>query len=340
MGGAIQQIRSPAGAAMWLVVVLGSGGCARLPTVPTHPSDDEFSRPQEVTPEGMSDDGPVALSLQPGDVITIRAYSDEAREYTGLLVDERGVVHVPLAGAIEVGGIPLSEAEERVQEELRRYDRVVRVNLLVEEATGHRASVLGAVDEPGRVEVLPGMRLADLLAAVGGPILDTETGEVVVMADLDGARLVRGGEALPVSVRMALEGQPRHNVRVRPGDHLYVPGMRGRNITVLGEVDDPGIVAFRRDLRLTQALASADGLTSEGDRTDIHVVRGSLSSPKAYRAKLKDIVNGKRPDVVLAPGDIVYVTQEWTANVGEVLDRLSPLLTTGTTLGFTYWITQ
>jgi polysaccharide biosynthesis/export protein len=318
--------------AVWGVV-----GCASLPPIPVTPADDPaFSEPEVVVPEGVDQDEPLSLTLEPGDVVTIRAYAAEIQEYEDLMVDERGVVHVPLAGPVEVGGIPLEEAEARVQQAMRAFDRVVRINILLVEPTGHQATVLGAVSDPGRVALLPGMRLADMIAAVGGPAHETSGGEVVFLADLDGSRLVRNGEAVPVSVRQALEGDPRHNVRVRPGDYLYMPPVRGRNIIVLGEVGEPKLVAYRQDLRLTEVLAISGGITEQGDRTDIHVVRGPLRAPRVYGASLRSIVDGKSSDVVLAPGDIVYVTQEWTASVGEVLSRLSPLLTVGATGAITY----
>jgi hypothetical protein len=46
---------------------------------------------------------------------------------------------------------------------------------------------------------------------------------------------------------------------------------------------------------------------------------------------LRDVVDGDSSDVELAAGDIVYVTQEWTASAGEVLNRISPILTVGVT---------
>src|SRR5690606_26192841 len=138
-----------------------------------------------------------------------------------------------------VGGLTLGEAEERVQEALRRFDTVVVVHLVVTEAAGHRATILGAVVTPGRINLQAGTRLADLLAAAGGPLMDTDGGESVVLANREGARLVREGDALPVGLPRAARGDPRHNVRVRPGDILYVPPTMGTRISVLGEVAEP-----------------------------------------------------------------------------------------------------
>lgn len=42
----------------------------------------------------------------------------------------------------------------------------------------------------------------------------------------------------------------------------------------------------------------------------------------------RDLFAGVRKDVVLAPGDVVYVSEHWFASVGEVLERVMPLTTT------------
>jgi hypothetical protein len=80
----------------------GVTGCAGLPPIPVTPGDDpEFSEPQLVVPEGVDEDEPVSLALEPGDVITVRAIGHEMVEYENLMVDERGVVHLPLAGPVQ-----------------------------------------------------------------------------------------------------------------------------------------------------------------------------------------------------------------------------------------------
>lgn len=307
--------------------------CVRLDDAPTFPADDpSFSAPEEVEPAGLANDPAEPLTLRPGDVIAIQTFSTEVAEYDGITVDARGHVHVPLAGDVEVGGQTLSAAATAIQGAMRRLDRVVRVGVRISAPNGHMATVLGAVGRPGRVVISPGMRLADLIAAAGGPGPMVEGGTSVA-ADIHGARLVREGAAVPVSLQKAFEGDPRHNVRVRPGDHVYVPFARGRTIIVLGSVGSPGVFAYRRGIRLTEVLARAGGVNERGDRTDVHVVRGSLREPQAYRASLRSIANGNASDVTMAPGDVVYVTEEWTSHVGEVLARLSPLLADPATVG-------
>jgi polysaccharide export outer membrane protein len=171
------------------------------------------------------------------------------------------------------------------------------------------------------------MRLADLLALSGGAKEARVHAVPSVLGSLELARLVRGGETVPVSVPLARQGNPKHNIRVRPGDQLYVPPVTEGMLMVLGEVGIPQPMAYRTGIRLTEVLARAGGVVSErGDRKDIRIVRGSLREPQVYTTNLKALMSGKATDVELAPGDIVYVTKAWYASTADVLNALSPIL--------------
>lgn len=316
-----------------LVALLAGAGCApTFPRAPTLPSErDSFGAEQSLVPSGIDGDEAIPLQLYPGDVITLVLQSAEREEQPNLLVDERGVVHVPLAGDVAVGGVPLSEAERRLEAALRQYDRTVRVSILLADAQGHVATVVGAVQEPGRVPVTPGMRLTDLLAVAGGPARNEEEAVGFSGADLGAARLVREGAALPVSLTRALEGDPRHNVRIRPGDVLYVPADLQRLVTVIGQVETSLVMQHRPGMRITQAIALAGGVTRDGNWGDVRVIRGDSEHPRIYQASLADIVDGRSPDVVLAPGDIVYVASAGHADLRDVMNSISAFLSLATT---------
>jgi polysaccharide biosynthesis/export protein len=302
-------------------------GCARFASAPITPADDPgFSEPLDMEPEGLEDDAAQPFRLRGGDVIDLHLYSAETTTVANLLVDATGTVHVPLVGPIEVGDRTLGEAEAAIEGAMRKYDQVVRVAITINDPLGHQASVLGAVENPGRVVLSPGTRLADLLAAAGGPTLLRQQDGPDRAADLGGARLVRRGTTVPVSVEKALVGDQRHNVYVEPGDHLYVPGSRGRAITVIGEVRAAGLVPYVRGIRLTQALAITGGLSSDAHRRDVRVIRGSLSNPRVYQVNIKALVGGKGTDVELAPGDIVFVTRTGVVKVRDAIGSVGPIM--------------
>ena len=323
------------GTAFFLAITLfvgsaGSAGCARnrYNQAPTVPGDDPaFSAPEPIVLPGLESDPPEALRLFAGDVVQLRTVSAKTDLFEGLIVDAMGQLHVPLAGDIQVGGKTLTQAEKAVERGLRQYDRFVRVNLTITTLGGHSASVVGAAATPGRFEAVPGMRLADLLALAGG-IKEARSNEVpTLLGSLELTRLVRDGEAVPVSLRLANQGDPKHNIRVHPGDQLFVPPITDQLIMVLGEVVIAQPMAYRPGIRLTEVLARAGGVVSErGDRKDIRIVRGPLREPRIYTTNLKALMSGKATDIELAPGDIVYVTKAWYASASDVLSALSPIL--------------
>jgi polysaccharide export outer membrane protein len=329
---AMQRIRlSSCFGALWLTgTALGCGGFPPAPAYPT--KEDGFSAPQQVQRPGLPGDAPAPLTLQPGDLLTLELVSEQPRTIAGVQVDSAGNVHVPLAGDVEVRGLGLSEAEAKLENVLRRYDRFMEVTVQVSDPRGQRVTVLGAVTTQGSIQLVPGARVADVIASAGGPLVSqVEGAPPVPLADLQGAVVTRAGKTLPISVAKALEGDPLHNVYARAGDHIYVPPALGTNISMLGQVGGPRVFPYQAGMRLTHALAMAGGVNVGGDKSDIRVIRGTLEKPRVYQASLADVVDGDSHDVMLQPGDIIFVSDDPIEDIGEVISVISPVLSLGIT---------
>jgi len=309
-------------------------GCGGLPKAPAYPNkgDAPFSSPSPLLRPGLRGDPPPPLTLQPGDVLTVDVLSEQPKAWPGIVLDATGRIHLPMVGDVEVGGVGLTEAERRVQTTLRKLDRFAEVTIQLSDAKGQRATVLGAVTTQGSVQIVPGSRIADLVASAGGPVRAALPGTAPTsLADMAGAVLMRDGKALPIDVGKALEGDPLHNVYVHPGDHLYVPPALGATVSVLGQVGAPHVFPHLPGMRLTQALAVAGGITAGGDKSDIRIIRGKLDAPRVYRASLRDVFNGSSYDVLLQPGDIIFVTDHPIEDLGEVVSLVAPILSLGLT---------
>jgi polysaccharide export outer membrane protein len=174
------------------------------------------------------------------------------------------------------------------------------------------------------------MRVADALATAGGPLTVSggSDGASVSIAALEQAVLTRAGLPVPIDLTRAIRGERHHNILVHPGDHIFVPTREGR-VTILGQVGSPTVVPHRDGMRLTEALALAGGVTVDGDRSDIRLVRGPAEAPDVYSASLDAIVDGAGPDVTLAPGDVLFVTDEWLEDAREVIGVFAPVLSLG-----------
>jgi polysaccharide export outer membrane protein len=305
-------------------------GCTHLNPPPTYPHEDPAFAAAKGAQPGLDTDPPVPTVLMPGDTLTVRTISNQSEVYEGLVVDSEGKVHVPVIGPAQVSGLAPQQAERTIEGMMQKVDRFVRVNVLITEWGGHFATVIGAVVEEGTKTLSPGMRLAELIAAAGGPVRTTET-TVTYFADLDGSRLVRDGQVVPVNLRLALNGDPRHNVFIHAGDQLFVPPGLDNRVAVFGNDQDRhgSMLVFRPGMRLTEAIAMGGGLNKTSDEEDIRIVRGNLKKPLVYRFDVDALVSGKTGDVEMAPGDVVYVTRHWSSVFKDVVDSMSPLITAG-----------
>jgi len=314
---------------LWVFLLLtcsSVAACVSLPRAPRHPLDDkEFAAPILAKRTGIPDDRPPPLVLLPGDRVNIELASSTTTVLTNVLIEAAGTVHVPLAGDVEIKGLGLVAAEAKIKAALHRYDTLMQVTVTVAALDGHKVTVVGAVKTPGVVPLFPAARLADVIMQAGGTIMNLVHGQLVSGSDLRNARLVRNGAQVPVDFEKAMAGEPLHNVYMRGGDQVYIPSERGLTISVMGQVNGT-VVQWAPGIRLTEALAVAGGVHAGGDKDDIRIVRGPIDSTRVYGASLSAVVGGRSHDVELYPGDVVFVTDHWIEDFGEVTNMIAPLV--------------
>lgn len=300
-------------------------GCAGLPPAPRHPMEDKaFAAPLLAKKTGVPDDRPPSLVLLPGDRVNIEMASSTTTTLQNVLVEAAGTVHVPLVGDVEVRGLGLVAAEAKLKAALSRYDSLIQVTLTIAGMEGHKVTVVGAVTRPGVVPLQPAARLADVIMASGGTVVNLVNGQMVSGSDLRNSRLVREGGLVPVDFERAMAGDAMHNVYMRGGDQIYIPSERGLTISVMGQANGT-VVQWGPGMRLTEVLSMAGGVHVGGDKDDIRIVRGPIDATRVYSTSLRDIVDGESHDVELYPGDVVFVTDHWIEDFGEITNMIAPL---------------
>ncbi len=99
------------------------------------------------------------------------------------------------------------------------------------------------------------------------------------------------------------------NVPVRPGDIVKVP--RAGIVYVVGEVNKPGgfVLPNNESISVLQALALAQGTTHTSAIGQARLIRTDPATGKRIEIpmNLGKIFEGKRPDTLLQPRDIVFV---------------------------------
>lgn len=99
-------------------------------------------------------------------------------------------------------------------------------------------------------------------------------------------------------------------------------------VYVLGEVNKPGVYPIHGEMTLLEAVTIAGSPTKDAYLDRVHVVRGGLKKPSIINVNLKDIIQhgGIDKDIVLEPGDIVYIPEQFIVKVNTIIDRFLPAL--------------
>ncbi|HWS15764.1 MAG TPA: SLBB domain-containing protein, partial [Candidatus Methylomirabilis sp.] len=148
------------------------------------------------------------------------------------------------------------------------------------------ATVNGEVRKPGPNEIFPGTKVSDLIKLGGDLTRD---------AYLEEAELSRRTEdrqntiLLTINLRLALAGDPAHNLQIRDGDQLMVRPMpdlqEARFITMKGEVRSPGTYAARRGERLSSILLRAGGYTKDA------FLRGAVFTRVSVQKRQQELID-------------------------------------------------
>jgi polysaccharide export outer membrane protein len=235
-----------------------------------------------------------AYRLRANDKISLSVYR-EADLDTKVSLSVSGEASFPLINAVQLGGLTLREAEEKLTR-LYEADFLVetKLSLNLEEAALETVSVIGAVAVPGDVAIPRGgqLDLRGVLAAAGG---------LSPVADRSQITLSRRDQRVVYSMdKLELKGVKP--VLVVAGDRIMVGTNRfaGQAVMVTGEVAKSGPVSFpiNGNLDLATLIGLAGGVSEKGDKTKIIVTRGK----KRFVANLNG--DGRNPILL---GDIVFV---------------------------------
>jgi polysaccharide export outer membrane protein len=250
---------------------------------------------------------PTEYVVGAGDVLDIAVLDNEELTRTAT-VQTNGMITYPLLGEVPVGGLTVQEIRRKLTTLLAK-DYLVnpQVEVRVSEYQSQFVIVLGEVNSPGRKALRGRTRLIDMLVDAGG-IKPTASGDVTITRR---EGVFEGGAdtiKLKLSGSRDMTAQDWINLEVVlvNGDLINVAAKQ--QVTVEGEVARPGRYTIDADTTITAAISLAGGLSRYGS-DDVKIRRLDAATGKAEitDVDLKDIRNGKKPDVVLHPNDVITV---------------------------------
>ena len=239
--------------------------------------------------------------LTEGDMVRLEIYQEpDLATQTKIL--KTGEASFPLVGTVQLGGLTVAEATEKLR---TLYDADYLVNpkliLSIDSYAQQFVTILGAVTAAGRVAVPSSgnLDLATAIASVGG---------LSATADPQQIQVTRANGTSTTYSYAAIQDN-RAPVPLGPGDRVLIgqSAFVGKTITIMGEVRTRGQLAFPIDgkLDLLTAIARAGGFTELANPKKVTIVRRGDSQIIDAR-KLSE--KGAAP-FMLEPDDIITVAE-------------------------------
>ncbi|HVV02106.1 MAG TPA: polysaccharide biosynthesis/export family protein, partial [Verrucomicrobiae bacterium] len=286
-----------------------------------------FSRATELHPVTLTNAlaAPVAsdslFTLGPGDTIDIEVIGNAASRAQAT-VGPDGKIYYSLLPGLDVWGMTLEQAQQAIESQLGKYLTQPAVSVTLQAVGSRYVWVLGRLNRPGIYPLSGPMNLLEAIAMAGGTARSASQTTTAELADLRHSFVVRNGRMLPVDFdRLLRKGDLSQNINLQPDDFIYIPSTLVQEVYVLGAVTAPRAVPYVEPMTLVSAVSGANGpmhfdiplgtdngpFTKDAYLSHVAIVRGSVSQPQIAVVDYKAIVKGRAQDVLLEPGDIIFV---------------------------------
>ena len=94
-----------------------------------------------------------------------------------------------------------------------------------------------------------------------------------------------------------------------PSPSCSIKEYNSKRIYVLGEVKQPGSYPYKANLTIVEAFALAGGATNRASTNGTKLTRKVDGKEVQVRVPMQEIVEGRRRNIKLVPGDVVYVPE-------------------------------
>jgi polysaccharide export outer membrane protein len=282
--------------------------------------------------------------LGPGDQLEISGPDLTELASKVVRVDGDGDIEVQLGGRVHVSGLTAQQTELELNKVLSKYIRQPQVVVSVAEVRSQPVSILGAVNTPGVHQVQGHKTLLEMLALAGGIRPDAgysvritrqlEWGCIPLpKAEPDSSGRFSVAE---LNLKKIMEAKnPEENIQIFPHDVISVP--KAEMVFVIGEVKRSGgfVLGEHQSISVLQALALAEGLNGTADTRHARILRLKRDADQREEmpVDVKDVLNGKRPDVPLQGDDILFIPG--STGKKAALRTLEAAIQTGT--GLAIW---
>jgi polysaccharide export outer membrane protein len=247
-----------------------------------------------------------AYRVGPGDLLELKVFEVDQLSQT-VRVSEDGSITLPLIGRVLVEGLTQEGVVQKLSGLLQaKYVKNPQVTIFIKEYKNQQVAVIGAVEKAGSYELVGRKNLLQIISMAGGFSENASDKIFILREGADGAT-----STIPIDLKdLLVNGNQTLNMPIMPNDVISVPVDREIRVFVMGRVTKPGAVISKlsEGVTLFQAIADAGGLAEGAKARAITITRkGKAGKEQKFKINLKDIIKGKKKDIMLQEGDVVYV---------------------------------
>jgi polysaccharide export outer membrane protein len=241
-------------------------------------------------------------------------------------VAEDGTIKIPVVGIVQVAGLDLAQAEQRIIQKLGNKVQEPEVIVDFESPRTQTVMVSGEVKKPGRWSILDDIRtVVDAINMAGGPAGGSQL--AVPANQLEVVVRRQGQVILRAQFSDLLAGA---DIPIQKGDEIIVRS-NPRVYTVLGAVMKSGNVEMTKaNLSLLEALGNVGGLQDQrANKTGVYVFRmGDLLHNPTARARVFRLDLYQPVSIFIAQQfgvqarDVVYVTNAPLYEYDKILSSI------------------
>lgn len=300
------------------------------------------------TPAGQAEGVETQRQIRPNyvlgvnDQIMIRAFEVEEISDKPFRIDQDGTVNLPLVGKVKLAGLSVTDAEQELVKQLKRYVREPQVTISIVQFRSEPVFFVGAFKSPGIYTLQNGRTLLEMMTAVGGLQPNSsrririerrlENGVIPLPnAVVDEARKISRAEINLASLQQSIN--PAEDLVLQPYDVLNVD--RAEMVYVSGGLARSGgfELGERDSMSVTQVVSLSGGWSPGAKPKQALILRPVMDTTRraAIPVDLTQVFSGQANDIPLQANDVLFVPPPQPSNTGRLWMYLSPLATAAAT---------
>ena len=242
-------------------------------------------------------------TIGPEDVLDIRVWENPKLSVV-VPVRPDGKITVPLVGDMLASGMEPLKLKKTLEAALSSYIQNPTVTVIVQSINSLNIYLLGGGVPNSVINPKRELSLMQLLSQIG----------TLENADLEEAFLLRGDERLEADFyKLAIKGDVSQDIPLSPGDVIFIPSSFDKRIQIVGAVNNPMTLSYRKGLTILDAVLLAGGLTEFANSKKVAVIRkgedGGNSSEIFVRFRDITVKGDIEENIELMPGDMVIVKE-------------------------------